>query len=84
MRLVSLCGYEARILSAVFTPNGDQLSTVKEKGHGNHQIMGCRIHIGVYIDLSTLQGFQRLMEELVATPWISANVKQKSPGQQNA
>ena len=84
MRLVSLCGYEARILSAVFTPNGNQLSTVKEKGHGNHQIMGCRIHIGGYIDLSTLQGFQSLMEELVATPLFSANVKQRSPGQQNA
>ena len=84
MRLISLCGYEACILSAVFTPNGDQLSTVKEKGHGNHHIMGCEIHIGGYRDLSTLQGFQSLMEELVATPLFSVNVKQKSPGQQNA
>ena len=75
MRLVSLCGYEARILSAVFKPDGNQLSTVKDKGHGNYQIMQCGIHIGGYRDLSTPQGFRGLMEELVATPLFSANVK---------
>lgn len=75
MRLVSLCGYEARILSAVFKPDDNQLSTVEEKGHGNYQIMKCGIHIGDYRDLSTPKGFQSLMEELVATPLFSAIVK---------
>ena len=84
MRLVSLCGYQARIFSAVFKLEGKQLSTVKEKGHGNYGIMKRRIHIRDYRDLSSLLSFQDLMEELVATPFFSANVEQISPGRQNA
>ena len=72
------------MLSAVFKLDDNQLSTVKEEGHGNYRIMKCRIYIGDYRDLSTIQGFQSLMEELLATPSLHANVIQKSPGQQNA
>lgn len=60
MRLVSLCAYEARVVSAVFSlayprcmPNQD---------------VACRIHIAEYRDFNIRQDFLDLMEELIATP----------------
>ena len=79
MRLVSLCGYEARIVSAVFNL-GHLLSTVKRKGHADFLYMECQIHIGEYRDLSEAQGSWSLMEELVATPCGNFNIQQRSSG----
>ena len=75
MRLVSLCGYEARIVSAVFSL-GYPRPGVKEVGHGKYQRVSrsCQIHIAEYRDLSVRQQFQGLMEELVATPCGNAEV----------
>lgn len=82
MRLVSLCGYEARVVSAVFSL-GYPRSIVKEVGEGMHQSVKCQIHIAEYRDLSNRQELQDLLEELVATPCGNAEVQQKSPGKRN-
>lgn len=76
MRLVSLCGYEARVVSAVFSL-GYPRPIIKD------QSVECRIHIARYRDLSIRQHLEDLMEELVATPCGNTNVQQKSPGKRN-
>lgn len=76
MRLVSVCGYEARVVSAVFSLDYPR-SNIKG------QNVGCRIHIAEYRDLSIRQHLEDLMEELVATPCGNADVQQRSPGKKN-
>ena len=77
MRLVSLCGYEARVISAVFDL-GNRPSVVKEMGYREGRSVKRQIHIGEYRDLSIVPHFLELMEELVATPCGNAKVQQKS------
>ena len=76
MRLVSLCGYEARVISAVFDLD-KRHSVVKEMGDREGRSVKRHIHIGEYRDLSILPQFLELMEELVATPCGNAEVQQK-------
>lgn len=80
MRMVSLCGYEARMVSAVFSL-GYPRPVVKEVGRGKYRGVSksCKIHISEYRDLSVPQNFRDLMEELVASPCGNANVEQKPP-----
>ena len=77
MRLVSLCGYEARVISAVFDFGGRR-SVVKDMGHRERRSVKRQIHIGEYRDLSIVPRFLDLMEELVAMPCGNAEVQQKS------
>ncbi|CAD6586671.1 MAG: hypothetical protein ASARMPREDX12_002484 [Alectoria sarmentosa] len=72
MRMVSLCGYEARVVSAVF-------SLGYPRSIANRPVK-CQIHIAEYRNLSVRQQVQDLMEELVATPCGNAEVQQKLPG----
>ena len=69
MRLVSLCGFEARVLSAVFS-----LGYPRCIVGGKHQSVDCQIHVAEYRDLSNRQELQDLLEELVATPCGNAEV----------
>lgn len=82
IRMVSLCGYEARVVSAVFSL-GYPRSVVRGKGPDPYQSAKCQIHIAEYRDLSNQQHFQDLMEELAATPCGNAEVQQKSPRKKN-
>ena len=84
IRMVSLCGYEARMVSAVFSL-GYPRPVVKEVGHGKYQGVSksCRIHIDDYRDLSIPQQFRDLMEELVALPCGNASVQQKPSEKQS-
>ena len=76
MRLVSLCGYEARVISAVF--EGGRRSVVKGMRYRERRSVKHKIHIGEYRDLSSPPKFLDLMEELVAMPCGNAEVQQKS------
>lgn len=84
IRMVSLCGYEARIVSAVFSL-GYARPVVKEVGHGKYRGVSksCKIHIDEYRDLSDPQHFRDLMEELVASPCGNANVQQEPSEKQS-
>ncbi len=75
IRLISLCGYEARVISAVFSRDYPRLSK-------KNRNMECRIHIAGYRDLSIRQSWEDLMEELIATPCGNADV-QMSPTKKN-
>lgn len=79
--MVSLCGYEARMVSAVFSLGYPRYPrpVVKEVGHGKFREVSksCKIHVAEYRDLSVPQHFRDLMEELVASPCGNANVQQK-------
>ena len=76
MRLVFLCGYEARVVSVVFSPGYPRQIM-------NDQSVECRIHIAGYRDLSIRQHVKDLMEELMAKPCGNADVQQRSPGKKN-
>lgn len=71
IRMVSICGYEARVVSAVF-------SLGYPRSIANRPVK-CQIHIAEYRDLSVRQQVKDLMEELVATPCGNAEMQQKSP-----
>lgn len=76
MRLVSLCGYEARVISAVFDVGGRYV--VNGMGNRERRIAKHQIHIGEYRDLSIPTQLLDLMGELVATPCGNEDVQQKS------
>lgn len=84
MRMVSLCGYEARMVSAVFSL-GYPRTAVKDVRRGTYRGVSksCKIHIAEYRDLSNPQQFRDLIEELVAFPCGNANVQQKPPEKQS-
>ncbi len=76
MRLVSLCGYEACVISVIFDL-GKRPSVVKEMALRERRSVKRLIHIGEYRDLSILPQLLDLMGELVATPCGNAYVQQK-------
>lgn len=82
MRLISLCGYEARVVSAVFR-FADPRHNAKRTGHGEHQSVKCQIHIEEYRDLRDPKKFWDLMEDMVATPCGNSDVQQKPSGKQS-
>lgn len=59
MRMVSLCGYEARMVSAVFSL-GYPRTAVKDVRRGTYRGVSksCKIHIAEYRDLSNPQQFR--------------------------
>ena len=67
MRLVSLCGHEARIISAVYSADYLHLM-MDEPRKVKFRNVKCQIHIAEYRDLGNPQHFRELMAELVATP----------------
>ena len=76
MLLVSLCGYEARVVSAVFHL-ADPRHNSKRMGHGEHQSVKCQIIIEGYRDLRDPRRFWELMEDMVAPPYGNTDVRQK-------
>ena len=70
MRLVSLCGHKARVVSAVFSADYLHLVT-NEPRKVKFRDVKCQIHIAEYRDLGVPRHFREMMAELVATP--SAN-----------
>lgn len=77
MRLVSLCGYEARVVSAVFSLAYPRRVRNKD-GHSKYHGVHCQIHVAEYRDLSIRQNLRDLMEELVATPCGNSNLEKSS------
>ena len=67
IRLVSLCGHEARVVSAVFSAAYLHLMTNKP-GQVKFRDVQCQMHISEYRDLGDPQQFRELMTELVAAP----------------
>ena len=76
MRLVSLCGYEARVISVIFDL-GKRHSVVKEMELRERRSVKRQIHIGEYRDLSIVSQLLGLMGELIATPCGNAYEQQK-------
>ena len=75
IRLVSLCGHEARVVSTAFSLG--YLQEVTWVMGGKSESSKCRIHIAEYRDLSNRHHFQDLVEELLATPRGNVNEQQK-------
>ena len=71
MRLVSICGFEARIVSAVLSYDYPRCVESKE--------VACQVHIAEYRDLSDMDNMRNLIMELAATPCGNENVQPKSP-----
>lgn len=69
LRLVSICGYEARVVSAVFSLGHPR--SLKAEG------AKCQIHIDEYRDLSIPQNFRDMIEEMAASPCGNADTQQK-------
>ena len=82
MRLVSLCGYEARVVSAVFH-SADPRHDAKRMAHGEDQSVKCQIGIEEYRDLRDPRKFWELMEDMVATPYGNTDMRQKPLGKQS-
>ena len=68
MRLVSICGYEARIVSAVLSFAYPRCYEGKEGA--------CQINIGEYRDLSSMDNIRDLIVELAATPCGNEDVQE--------
>ena len=82
MRLVSLCGFEARVVSAVFHL-GSPRHKEEKMGHGEQASVKCQVHIEEYRDLRDPKQFWDLMEDMLAMPCDDADVQQKGPAKQN-
>lgn len=75
MRLVSICGFEARIVSAVLSYNYPHCVAGKE--------VAVQVHIGEYRDLSDMKNIHELVMELAATPCGNENVQPESPAKKD-
>ena len=75
MRLVSICGFEARIVSAVFSYQYPRCVASKE--------VGCQVHIAEYRDLSDMNNIHELLMELAATPCGNKNLLPEPPEEDN-
>ncbi len=71
MRLVSICGFEARIVSAIFNYDYPRCVASKE--------VACQVHIAEYRDLSYMNNIRELVMELAATPCGNEDVQPESP-----